>query len=51
MGGNALEVYLDGTACIRGAQYDEVGATGGTGTTLVWTMDISTDRDILIRCK
>lgn len=51
VGSMALEVYLDGVACMAGEQYAESGATGQTSTAITWNMEIATDRDILIRCK
>ena len=51
VGSVALEVFLDGVACMIGEQYAEVGSQGQTSTKIVWNIEIATDRDILIRCK
>ena len=51
MGSVALEVFLDGVACMIGEQYAEVGSQGQTSTQITWNIEIATDRDILVRCK
>ena len=51
VGSVALEVFLDGVACMIGEQYAEVGSKGQTSTKIVWNIEIATDRDILVRCK
>lgn len=51
VGSVALEVFLDGVACMVGDQYTEVGSKGQTSTQITWNIEIATDRDILIRCK
>lgn len=51
VGSVALEVYLDGVACMIGEQYAEVGSQGQTSTKIVWNIEVDTDRDILVRCK
>lgn len=51
VGSVALEVYLDGVACMVGEQYAEVGSKGQTSTKIVWNIEVATDRDILVRCK
>ena len=47
----ALEVFLDGVACMIGEQYAEVGSKGQTSTKITWNIEVATDRDILVRCK
>lgn len=51
VGGAQLEVYIDGVACIDGQQYAESGVQGAVSTVIIWNMEISTDRDILVRVK
>ena len=51
VGSVALEVFLDGVACMIGEQYAEVGSQGQTSTQITWNIEIATDRDILVRCK
>lgn len=51
VGSVALEVFLDGVACMVGDQYTEVGSKGQTSTQIAWNIEVATDRDILIRCK
>lgn len=51
VGSVALEVFLDGVACMIGEQYAEVGSQGQTSTKIVWNIEVATDRDILVRCK
>ena len=51
VGGAQLEVYIDGVACICGRQYAESGVQGAVSTVIIWNMEISTDRDILVRVK
>lgn len=51
VGTSMLEVYLDGVACILGAQYAEVGSKGQLSTKISWLFEVSVDRDILVRSK
>ena len=51
VGSVALEVFLDGVACMIGEQYAEVGSQGQTSTQITWNIEIATDRDILVCCK
>ena len=51
VGSVALEVFLDGVACMIGEQYAEVGSKGQTSTKITWNIEVATDRDILVRCK
>ncbi len=51
VGGAQLEVYLDGAACMQGGQYSEVGETDAPSDKIIWNIEISTDRDILVRSK
>lgn len=51
VGGAQLEVYLDGVACMQGGQYSEVGDADASSDKIVWNIDVSPDRDILVRSK
>lgn len=50
-GTGALEVYLDGVYCAAGAQYAETGAAGAPSEAIVFTFDIGTDFDVLVRVR
>ncbi|MBQ3170953.1 MAG: hypothetical protein IJB53_03425 [Mailhella sp.] len=49
VGASQLEIFMDGLACMKGGQYEEAGEEGEQSTTIIWNIDIDTDRDILIR--
>ena len=51
VGSGRLEIFVDGVACMKGEQYEESGPIGSGSETIVWLMNIATDRDILIRSK
>lgn len=53
VGSGELEVFLDGVACMSGTagQYAEFGDVGASSETIIWNIEITTDKDILVRSK